>query len=65
MPAEPYSWGDSFHAKVTGSFKNDEGDEEDDKSDIELIAGEMEILFKTLDTSIADVNAIDEWEEPD
>ena len=65
MPTEPQSWRDSFHAQITGNFKEDEGNEKDDKSDIELIADQMKVVLQALDTGIADIDAIDEREEPD
>lgn len=64
MSTEPYSGGDSFHAEIAGCFKQNEGNEEDNESNIELIAGEAKILFQALNTGIADVDAIDKWEKP-
>ena len=60
--AQPSGWSNLAHEEIAGNLEEDVGNEKDHEGDVEVLTLHMEVLLKTLNTRIADVNAIQEGE---
>ena len=56
--AQPSGWSNLAHDEIAGYLEEDVGNEEDHEGDVEVLTLHMEVLLKTLNTRIANVDAI-------
>ena len=60
--AQPSGWSNLAHEKIAGNLEENVGNEEDHEGDVEVLTLHMEVLLKTLNTRIANVDAIQKGE---